>query len=313
MRSLRQHLVLSYLLIIGLGVGGAAAATWIAVEQVYLSTQSANLLAQAEAVAASLDGQPPPPPDQPYSQFANTLPGLHTHVVPNQEAPLLNIAPPADLPVYYAAARLSAAPADTTAPDPDEAAPGSAGVPALFERSEIVAARQGRPDTAIRYVAAGDRRVLYAAAPVRSASGAVTSLVYIATPLPAGGWSALAPRTRWLLGAILAGLIGLAGALGWALAANLARPLSRLSAAAEAVAAGDLAHRVPERAGLRELRSLDQAFNTMTASLHRADQAKKAFVADVSHELRTPLTIIKGTVETLQDGAIDDLAVREGF
>jgi signal transduction histidine kinase len=51
----------------------------------------------------------------------------------------------------------------------------------------------------------------------------------------------------------------------------------------------------------------------MTASLRAADQAKTAFVADVSHELRTPLTVIKGTVETLQDGALDDLDAREGF
>jgi signal transduction histidine kinase len=112
---------------------------------------------------------------------------------------------------------------------------------------------------------------------------------------------------------MLAGLIGLAGAAGWIMAANLARPLSRLAGAAEAVAAGDLAHSVPKQARLRELHSLGQAFNTMTSSLHRADQAKQAFVADVSHELRTPLTIIKGTIETLQDGAVDDLAVREGF
>jgi signal transduction histidine kinase len=37
------------------------------------------------------------------------------------------------------------------------------------------------------------------------------------------------------------------------------------------------------------------------------------FVADVSHELRTPLTSIKGMVETLRDGAIDDPEVRDRF
>jgi two-component system sensor histidine kinase BaeS len=317
MRTLRQHLVLSYLLIIGLGAGGAAAATWIAVEQVYLSTQAANLLAQAEAVAADLTGQPPPLAAQPYSQVVNAAPGFHLHIVPSQNALMLNIARPSDLPVYFAPAGdpLGFAALDLTAVEPPQtpAASGADPFPPLFERSEIIQAQQGRPATAIRRVAAADRRVLYAAAPVRSADGALTSLVYIATPLPASGWSALAPQTRWLLGAILAGLVGLAAAAGWLMAANLARPLSRLAGAAEAVAAGDLAHSVPEQARLSELHSLGRAFNTMTSSLHRADQAKQAFVADVSHELRTPLTIIKGTIETLQDGAIDDLAVRGGF
>jgi signal transduction histidine kinase len=57
---------------------------------------------------------------------------------------------------------------------------------------------------------------------------------------------------------------------------------------------------------IRELDSLGQAFNRMTESLRQADQAKSAFVADVTHELRTPLTVIKGTLETLEDGALND-------
>jgi two-component system phosphate regulon sensor histidine kinase PhoR len=38
----------------------------------------------------------------------------------------------------------------------------------------------------------------------------------------------------------------------------------------------------------------------------RYQELRKEFVANVSHELRTPLTVIKGFVETLQDGAIAD-------
>jgi signal transduction histidine kinase len=48
----------------------------------------------------------------------------------------------------------------------------------------------------------------------------------------------------------------------------------------------------------------------MTASLKQAEQAKNAFIADVTHELRTPLTVIKGTIETLEDGALDDVTGR---
>ncbi|MFZ5642384.1 MAG: two-component system histidine kinase PnpS [Bacillota bacterium] len=36
------------------------------------------------------------------------------------------------------------------------------------------------------------------------------------------------------------------------------------------------------------------------------DQMRAEFIANISHELRTPLTSIKGFLETLQDGAVDD-------
>jgi signal transduction histidine kinase len=62
-----------------------------------------------------------------------------------------------------------------------------------------------------------------------------------------------------------------------------------------------------------ELGRLGRTFNDMTARLQAARQMQIDFVANVSHELRTPLTSVKGTLETLRGGAIDDLEVRDRF
>jgi len=40
--------------------------------------------------------------------------------------------------------------------------------------------------------------------------------------------------------------------------------------------------------------------------LHRAEAARRDFVANVSHELRTPVAALKALVETLEHGAVDD-------
>jgi two-component system phosphate regulon sensor histidine kinase PhoR len=47
--------------------------------------------------------------------------------------------------------------------------------------------------------------------------------------------------------------------------------------------------------------------------LRRLENVRREFVANVSHELRTPVTAIKGFVETLREGALDDRPRAERF
>ncbi|MCK4831968.1 MAG: HAMP domain-containing protein, partial [Anaerolineales bacterium] len=96
------------------------------------------------------------------------------------------------------------------------------------------------------------------------------------------------------------------------LARMITSPLRQLTAAAGAVAEGRFDRRVPVRSR-DELGRLSIAFNDMTGRLQAARQMQIDFVADVSHELRTPLTAVKGLVETLRDGAVDDREVRDRF
>ncbi len=53
-------------------------------------------------------------------------------------------------------------------------------------------------------------------------------------------------------------------------------------------------------------------FNDIT-HLRRLERVRRDFVANVSHELKTPITAIKGFVETLLEGALDERASAERF
>ena len=47
--------------------------------------------------------------------------------------------------------------------------------------------------------------------------------------------------------------------------------------------------------------------------LRKLEKIRKEFVANVSHEIKTPITAIKGFVETLRDGVVDDPAESQRF
>ncbi len=291
---IRLQLSFSHLLVLLLGMSLAGTLIGLAVEQMYLGSQRDNLLAQARVTAESLqDTVLTAGPADPYNQLQNASPGIHARVLSEGGGVIVG------LPLFPEAASLQVPLAEN-----------AAGVPPseLLNRPEIRSALQGTASTAVRRVAsAGGQRVLYAAAPVRSGTGEITALVYLATPLPQ---SVLPARViLQLAGALLAGIL-VAGAAGTLFARRIARPLEGLARGADAVSIGDLNQQVPSNSRIPELDSLGQAFNTMTSSLRRAEQAKNTFLADVTHELRTPLTVIKGTIETLEDGAMDDLQGR---
>jgi two-component system, OmpR family, sensor histidine kinase BaeS len=80
-----------------------------------------------------------------------------------------------------------------------------------------------------------------------------------------------------------------------------ARAVGSLMDAADRVAGGDYATRVPET-GARQLNRLTGAFNQMAGQLATNEQRRRELLADVAHELRTPLQVIRGTLEGMLDG-----------
>jgi two-component system sensor histidine kinase BaeS len=105
-----------------------------------------------------------------------------------------------------------------------------------------------------------------------------------------------------LIGAVVG--VALGGLAAWWLLRRILRPLERLMAATRAIAAGNLAARVPD-APDPELQRLADSFNQMAAALERVEQLRRSLVEDLAHELRTPLTSLQGYLEAMADGVVE--------
>jgi two-component system, OmpR family, sensor kinase len=88
------------------------------------------------------------------------------------------------------------------------------------------------------------------------------------------------------------------------------RPLAKMGAVAQDIAAGDLTRRVDPATPQTEIGRLGLALNGMLSQIEAAmaertesNRRLRRFVADASHELRTPLTSIRGYSEMLRRGA----------
>ncbi len=108
-------------------------------------------------------------------------------------------------------------------------------------------------------------------------------------------------------------LIALAVAIGAAVLTALAvstflslrivRPIRALAEAAERIAKGAYAARVPAT-GSDEIAVLGGAFNEMATALESAERKRRELLTDVAHELRTPLATVEGYLEGLVDGVV---------
>ena len=102
-----------------------------------------------------------------------------------------------------------------------------------------------------------------------------------------------------LLSAIIAVVVAIG--VGWGLASWLARPLRRLSAAAQGLAAGHFDTPVTGSYP-GEVQELANSLETTRAEVQRSQASLRGFVASAAHELRTPMTSIQGFSQALLDG-----------
>jgi two-component system OmpR family sensor kinase len=91
------------------------------------------------------------------------------------------------------------------------------------------------------------------------------------------------------------------------------KPLEKIEATAEKIAAGDLSARLENFEPDTEVGRLSTSLNQMLSRIEESFAARtqsesklRRFVADASHELRTPLTSIRGFAELHRQGAVPE-------
>lgn len=111
---------------------------------------------------------------------------------------------------------------------------------------------------------------------------------------------------------LLSSVVGVLGAIAASLclSQSIARPVSRLTRAADAVSAGDLEQQVPDEEN-SEVGRLVRSFNGMVQRLRITYDSQRQLLANIAHELRTPLTSIHGYAQALRDGVFSSDAERD--
>jgi two-component system, OmpR family, phosphate regulon sensor histidine kinase PhoR len=149
----------------------------------------------------------------------------------------------------------------------------------------------------------------YLAVPIEK-NGKVVGVIRVAMPLVEIEKEMSDLNKIFILGGFISIIVILVA--GYFISKKITAPINQMSETAHSIAEGDLSKRVSISA-TDELGELAVALNKMADelqikmnNLEKLDRVRTDFVANVSHELKTPLTSIKGFIETLEDGAIDD-------
>jgi len=102
-------------------------------------------------------------------------------------------------------------------------------------------------------------------------------------------------------------------------AGRISKPIVEIAGIVREIKAGDLSRELPVRSD-DEIGRLAELINEMTAKvredieqLQRLERFRSEFLGNVSHELRTPIFSLKGFLETLLEGAINDPKVSRTF
>jgi two-component system phosphate regulon sensor histidine kinase PhoR len=190
------------------------------------------------------------------------------------------------------------------------------------QRPEILQARVAVTGANVRRSRSIDHEMVYVARRIDvtgSPANAFRSLSYIRVSVELTDVNKMMYEIRFkivLAAVVVLLLVIVASQL---IARRLSNPIVEIGEMVKEIKAGNLDQKLPVRSG-DEIGTLAALINEMTERL-RADieQMKKLgrvrseFLGNVSHELRTPIFSLKGFLETLLEGAIDDKSVNRAF
>lgn len=189
-------------------------------------------------------------------------------------------------------------------------------------RPELMEARARGIGTGTRHSVSTDEDLLYLARyvdPLPFKNSFFPNLQFIRVGLRLNEVNIAIAEIRFKIVVAAVSVLFLVGVASFIVARKISKPIVEISAIILDIKAGNLDRKLPIRTR-DEIGRLAELINEMTdklkadiEQLKKLERIRTEFLGNVSHELRTPIFSMRGFLETLLDGAIDDKTVNRKF
>ena len=190
------------------------------------------------------------------------------------------------------------------------------------QRPEILEARQLGTGSNVRTSMSIHEDLVYVARKVDlwgTASSAFPHLQFVRVSVALGDVNRVMYEIRFKIVVAAIAVLAVVLLVSQFVARRMAKPLVEIGEMVKEIKAGNLDQKLPVRSQ-DEIGRLAELINELTdklktdiEQLQKLERVRSEFLANVSHELRTPIFSLKGFLETLQEGAINDPAVNKKF